>query len=59
VGDETRSETRYLALCDTCASSIELTVDLPVVAFAELTTFLAAHKDCDRFAVRLTIPSQP
>jgi hypothetical protein len=58
VTDETSIESRYLAVCDSCADKTELSVSMHVVAYAELTAFLAAHQDCERLSVRLTIAPQ-
>jgi hypothetical protein len=58
VTDGTRTETRYVATCDTCADTTELSMDRHVVAYAELTAFFALHKDCPRFSVRMNLPPQ-
>jgi hypothetical protein len=53
----TEQTSQYTAMCESCGETARLSAGTPVIEL-EMTTFLAAHVDCPRFAITLSVPPQ-
>jgi hypothetical protein len=57
VTTEQTEAPHYTVTCESCGETARLTAGPPVIEL-EMSTFLAAHVECEQFAITLSVPAQ-